>query len=91
MKSLNSPISLDYRPNELQKGPTSSRAEIVALFVEKLNQARQGTKFKPVTPRQVAVKLAHVPERDLYPFYKECSGAKSFSAFFWWSLRPERG
>lgn len=66
----------------------SERDELVQKFLERLNQAREGTKYKPLTARAVAIKLSHVPTRDLWAFYKQCEQAKSFSAYFFWALKP---
>lgn len=67
------------------RGP---RDELIQKFTDRLNQARVGTKFKPLTCRAVAVKLSHLPTSDLWPFYRQCESARSFSAYFWWALRP---
>lgn len=72
----------------------SERAELVQKFTDRLNEGRVKDGFKPLTPRAVAVKIAHLDTSDLYFFFKQCSQAKSFGARFWWSLRPnglERG
>ena len=67
----------------------SERAELVQKFTDRLNEGRAKDGFKPLTPRAVAVKIAHLDTSDLYFFFKQCSQAKSFGARFWWALKPE--
>lgn len=78
---------LGYQPQLEKAKGGSERAELIGQFLVRLNQARVGTKWKPLTARAVAVKLGHVPTRDLYAFLKECERAQSFSAFFFWALK----
>ena len=66
----------------------SERAELIDRFVQRLNQARVGTKYKPLTPRAVAVWLSYIPTEELYPFFRKCENAKSFSKLFWWHVKP---
>lgn len=66
------------------------RDELIQTFTNRLNAARQGTKWKPLTYRAIAVKLAHLSVSDLYAFQKQCEQAKSFSAYFFWALKPKQ-
>lgn len=75
---------------EVKKGNRGSRrGEMLDKFLDRLNAARVGTKYKPLSIKRVAMMLAHVPTDDLYPFYKDCERAKTFSAYFHWALKPE--
>lgn len=66
----------------------SERASIVQDFVERLNKEREGTQYKPLSPRSVAVKMAHLSLEDLYWFYKNCDNAScGFSRAWWGSLK----
>lgn len=67
----------------------SERDELLQMFIDRLNQARVGTKFKPLAARSVAIKVAHIPTSDLWAFYRQCEQAKSFSAYFFWALKPQ--
>ncbi len=76
---------------KVQKGgvPRTQREELIEKFRTKLNEARVGTKFKPLSHVAVKNKLCHITkEHELYAFYKDCEGAKSFTRYFWWSLKP---
>lgn len=67
---------------------TSERAELIEKFLSRLNPPRIADGFKPLTPARLGAMLAHVPTEDLWPFYRSCEQANSFSRFFHWSLRP---
>lgn len=66
---------------------TNERQDVVRQFVERLNAERDGIKYKKLSPAAVAVKLSHLNVQDLYYFLRVCKDAKSFSAFFWYSLK----
>ncbi len=70
--------------------PRSKRAELIGQFLEKLNESRIGTKFKPLTARSVAVMLGYIKTEDLYRFYKECEYQKSFSQWFFYCRKVAR-
>ncbi|HVC59631.1 MAG TPA: hypothetical protein VND19_04595 [Acetobacteraceae bacterium] len=54
-----------------------------------MNRDRDGVSFKKLSYAAVSVKLAHVKSNfDLYAFYRACEEARSFSAYFWWALKP---
>jgi hypothetical protein len=72
---------------------TNERQFIVSQFVEALNNERIGTKYKPLSPRAVAVKLGHLKDNHtLYYFLSQCNTYKrtkgSFSKCFWGALKP---
>lgn len=51
----------------------SERAFIISQFVEAINAERQGTKWKPMTGRGVAMCLRLLKtNQDLYTFLSEC-------------------
>jgi hypothetical protein len=66
--------------------PTSERAELLQFFLDKLSAARRGTKYKPLTPAALAVRLSHLKLADLYYLKSTCLDAerdgKPFSAIF---------
>lgn len=61
----------------------SERAELIKFFVDRLVN-KDG---KPYPARLIAVKLAHIPTKDLYYLQSTCNKAKSFGACFWWSIK----
>ena len=69
----------------------SKRAGIVKLFVDKINQERQGTKWPPVTGKRMAIKLSKkmtgMSDGDLFAFYNECLYQKNFSSYFFWRFK----
>ena len=68
---------------------TSERAEFIGMFLDKINEERVGTKYKPLEVSVVAMKVSHVPTGDLYAFYKQCLDADSFGAMFFYSLKVQ--
>lgn len=81
--------------NQLKKGKTplkitSERQELIQQFVDKLNFERVGTKFKPVTARQINVLVSFLKVSDLYWLFGECERAASFSKRFFGKLRDTK-
>lgn len=68
---------------------TNERQSVIKQFVERLNVDRDGVIHKKLPPSAVAVKLSHLSLPDLYFLLKRAEQAKSFSAYFWWSLKAE--
>lgn len=70
---------------------TSRRADLIKQFVDELNIERLNTKYPPIKPGAVAIKLSHLSEFDLSSFlsmakdYKNRKG--SFSKYFWGALK----
>lgn len=85
-------ISSLFKPRAASK-PTSERAELLQFFLDKVNAARRGTKYKPLRPAALAVKLSHLKLPDLYYLKSTCLDAerqgKPFSAIFWWSIKAK--
>jgi hypothetical protein len=73
-------------------GPNSERAELIGYFADQINRERKGTKYRAVTYRYIAVKLAHLSVFDLHYLknqardYQDRHG--SFSKYFFGSLKP---
>ncbi len=73
---------------ETKTNINSERSEIISQFVEGINIERLGTKWEPITPRVVAVKLGHIKNKsDLYYFLKKCQNADSFGRCFFGCLK----
>jgi len=65
----------------------SERAMLINDFLVEINKEREGTTYKPMTARGVAIKLGHIPTNELYYFYKVCFKSKSFGRTFFGALK----
>lgn len=88
MKEI-SDIIKDYKIAEAKaKNINSERAELIQKFTDRINEGREGTEYKPVHPRAIALKVNQNPAlknmSDLYAFYQKCEKAKSFGACFFY-------
>ena len=84
------PLSLSLKTYQIQKPKKkgSERAEIVGMFLERLN-AERGT-FKPLTAARVGMMLSVFKTTgEMRQFYGSCNDAKCFSKYFFWSLNPK--
>lgn len=74
----------DFIPSEIKKtSMTSERQTIIKQFVDSLNLERINTKYKPLTPRSVAVMLGTIKTNsELYRFYSECMDYKNRNGSF---------
>jgi hypothetical protein len=71
---------------------TNERQDILRQFLEEINKERIGTKYKQLTGRAVAMKVAHLKDNGtLYYFLSECKDYKnrngSFSKYFFGALK----
>lgn len=82
-------ISLEL-PREKSK-IVNERQDIISQILACINVERIGTKYKPMTGRAVAIKLSHIPTKDLYYLKSICLDSKnrhgSFSKCFFGSLK----
>lgn len=67
----------------------SERGELITTFTERLNQERMGTVYKPLTLSYIANLLSVYKTGDLYVLLKKCGEAKSFTATFWYYVKPK--
>ena len=66
----------------------SARAFLISQFLEKINESRDGVRYKKLTAPALAVKLAPCKTmEDLRWFWDFCRGSKHFSKAFWWKLK----
>lgn len=93
MKSLSASLQTRYATIQEPKPKSkisNQRQEIVKMFLDRLNAAREGTKYKPLTPAFVGMKLSVFKTAgELHQFFGTCSEAKNFSSYFFWSLNPK--
>lgn len=91
------PISSLLHIKEVKSGANSERATIIEQFVTEINKS-VGEKYKDkngkwkkvtaISPRAVAIKVAHLKEFDLYYFLSSCRQSKSgFRKCFFGSLK----
>ena len=84
-------VELNYQLPEVKrfnrKEDLSQRASLIKEFLERLNKEREGTTWKPLTARAVAVKLGHLDTWDIGIFLAKCKEAKSFTGCFWGNLK----
>lgn len=60
------------------KAPRSERAEIIQMFTDEINKEREGTKWKPVTGRSVAIQLSTLKSNfELYNWLSQCRDYKN--------------
>lgn len=69
--------------------PRNEREELLDKFLAKLNLARIGTAYAPLTIGRLVKILEGVPTKDLYAFLRDCERARSFSKYFFWALKPK--
>jgi hypothetical protein len=82
-------LNIDISKYKVEKSTiTNQRQEMIKRFLDKINADRKGTKFKQMTARGVAMKLAYVKTSELYNFFKTCENYKGeFSKCFFGALR----
>ena len=83
------------KPDKKKRGITNEMQVIIKDFVDEINKERAGSKYKPVTGKQIAVKLLTVfkTKQELYEFFSECKDYKnrngSFSKRFWGGFKEK--
>lgn len=80
-----------YQLKKPVKAVCSERAELIGKFTDRLNKERDGVKYKKLTYKRVGFLLSHLKgTSELYAFLRQCEEARSFSAYFWWALKPKK-
>jgi hypothetical protein len=67
----------------------NERQFVLSEFLVKLNAERKGTKWKPLTGKQVALLTSHLDLQDLRFFYKMCERSQSFGKVFFGALKKK--
>ena len=92
-------LSLDeLRERVAKRTRKTERGELMAAFMEVLNTARRGTKFKQITYPGMGAILTKIPTEDLYYIYSICDSAgrrsqnyfNGFSRTFFWERKPRK-
>jgi hypothetical protein len=77
-----------------QKRINSRRSLILNQFQETINKEREGTKWKPLTGKAIAIKTSHLNLAELEYFYSLCKDYKqrngSFSKCFFGALKVDK-
>ena len=66
---------------------TNKRQFVLSEILQKLNKQREGTVYKPITPKTLAMKIAHVKTPDLEIFHYQCEKSKNYSKCFFGRLK----
>jgi len=79
----------NYRIAEPVKksGRRSERGDLIVEFTEKINSERGERKHFTVS--SMAYMLSIYKTGDLYDLLKKCNSAKSFTACFWYFVKPK--
>lgn len=80
----------EQQPTKAQK---SERAEIVKKFVDRLNEDRIKSGYKPLPASVYAIKMAETglkTNSDLYWFWGFCNDAKHFSKCWWGTMKEQK-
>jgi hypothetical protein len=71
------------------KTRVTERGQLITSFTERLNQERLGTVYKPLTLGYIANLLSVYKTGDLHVLLRKCNEAKSFTATFWYYVKPK--
>lgn len=81
----------DLKLPERKTNITNRRQSIIKDFVDAINMERINTKFKKVSGKDIAIRVSHLSENDLYFFLSQCKDYKnrkgSFSKCFYGALK----
>lgn len=82
------PISDTTKKYKIEKkAPNSERADLIGQLQQGVNADREGTRWKPLSARVVAIKVGHLGTSDLYHLLKICKNGDYFSKVFFGSLK----
>lgn len=70
------------------KKKTSERAELLRVFLERLNPAREKMGLRPMAPAYLALIFKGVPTEDLYFLDSVCKSSSNYSKEFWYRVKP---
>lgn len=60
----------------------TERGDLLEKFLQKVNNERKGTKYKPMTMKLLAIKLSHVKTADLYYLDSVCKDYENRSGSY---------
>ena len=75
---------------------STERGELLKDFMYPINEARKGTKYKPLSIARIGMYLAHIETKDLYYLRSVCLDAanrsnnyyQGFSKKFFYEIKP---
>lgn len=86
-------VGLFDKYKQVKKTKDTERGLLLKEFVDIINLERKGTKFKPTTIKLLAIKLGHIPTKDLYYLKSICTDSKnrcgSFSKCLYGSIKAK--
>ena len=79
----------------VKQSPVRDRNDIIKLFVDRLNNQRLGTKYKPLSFIAVSRLLDGFAKTEdgtaqMYGFMCDCEKANHFSKYFYFKLNPQK-
>jgi len=78
----------NYRIVPATKSRRTERGDLITEFTERVNAERGD--YKPLSLSYVAFLLSHLNVTDLYILLNKCNDSKSFSALFWYHVKPKK-
>ncbi len=69
---------------------TSQRQLIIKDCLDRINAERQGTKYKPMTPRTLAIKLGHLTTEDIKFHHAQCCKVKNYGRLFFGLIKNRK-
>ena len=76
-----------------KKKAQSRRAELIGFFTDKINEKRDGVKYKKLTHAFMGVRLSHLSLQDLHFLKSVCSDSEKrndgFGKTFWYSIQTK--
>ena len=83
-------LSFDITRFEVTTDTFNGRNERLKPFVERLNQSRVLSGYKPYSAEYVGSKMSHIDTDDLEFFYKKLNNSKNFCALWHWYCVPKK-
>lgn len=66
----------------------NGRNERLKPFVDRLEQSRKESGYKPLGAKFYAMKMSHISTDELDAFYKKLDQSDSFCKLWWWYTKP---
>lgn len=83
-------IATILQNRKVETSTLSSRQAIIKMFIDELNNERDGKKYKPLSASFVASQMYRAglqTDRDFWTFYGYCKEAQNFSACWWYTIK----
>lgn len=90
MDPITNTLKLPIRAPRPTRGAPTERGELLKEFCERINKARKGTKYPPVSIGRMAKLVEGMSTQWLHYLMNICKDSKTFSATFFWRIKEER-